>query len=183
MSMAQISYQPQTWADIAAELPEHEQVLCIVNGARRDARELWHLMPSDTYHLSALMCGQHRSDKLKEIRVKLTANEPVRVISTPLAEAGVDVDFPVVYRALSGLDSIAQAAGRCNRNGKFSHLGQVKVFVAPNPVPPGLTRTREPKLANCCMVCTAILSAPSGSSVISTSSTALSIPTPRASRP
>src|SRR5262249_15340576 len=99
----------------------------------------------DTYHLSALMCGQHRSDKLKEIRAKLSDNEPVRVISTPLVEAGVDVDFPVVYRALSGLDSIAQAAGRCNRNGKLPHLGQVKVFVAPNPVPRGLTRTREYK--------------------------------------
>lgn len=137
--------QAQTWADIAAELDAYEQVLCIVNGARRDARELWHLMPPGTYHLSALMCGQHRSDKLKEIRAKLNDNEPVRVISTPLVEAGVDVDFPIVYRALSGLDSIAQAAGRCNRNGKLPHLGQVKVFVAPNPVPRGLTRTREYK--------------------------------------
>jgi CRISPR-associated endonuclease/helicase Cas3 len=137
--------QPQTWADLATALQEHEQVLCIVNGARRDARELWHLMPPGTYHLSALMCGQHRSDQFKDIRAKLNDNVPLRVISTPLVEAGVDVDFPIVYRALSGLDSIAQAAGRCNRNGKLPRLGQVKVFVGPNPVPRGLTRTREYK--------------------------------------
>jgi CRISPR-associated endonuclease/helicase Cas3 len=128
VTLPSMPIQPQTWAEIATELSEHAQVLCIVNGARRDARELWYLMPPDTYHLSALMCGEHRSDKLKEIRAKLDRNEPVRVISTPLVEAGVDVDFPVVYRALSGLDSIAQAAGRCNRHGKLPHLGQVKVF-------------------------------------------------------
>jgi CRISPR-associated endonuclease/helicase Cas3 len=145
VTLPDISIQPQPWDDIAGELQEHQQVLCIVNGARRDARELWHLMPPGTYHLSALMCGQHRLDKLKGIRAKLNRNESVRVISTPLVEAGVDVDFPVVYRALSGLDSIAQAAGRCNRNGKLPNLGQVKVFVVPNPSPPGLTRTREYK--------------------------------------
>jgi CRISPR-associated endonuclease/helicase Cas3 len=134
----------QSWQTIADELREHRQVLCVVNGARRDVRELWRLMPGDTFHLSALMCGQHRSDVLRQIRHKLDAGENVRVISTPLVEAGVDVDFPVVYRALGGLDSIAQAAGRCNRNGKLEY-GEVKVFTAPNSPPPGLLRTRENK--------------------------------------
>ncbi len=127
------------WQSLASELTEHPSVLCVVN-RRDDARELHRLMPKGTLHLSALMCGEHRSRVIADIKARLKRNEPVRVISTQLVEAGVDVDFPVVYRALAGLDSIAQAAGRCNREGKLEGMGRVVVFVPPTSAPPGLLR-------------------------------------------
>lgn len=135
---------PRDWDSVADELVKHPSVLCIVS-RRDDARELHRLMTAkedakDTLHLSALMCGEHRSRVIADIKARLKRNEPVRVISTQLVEAGVDVDFPVVYRALAGLDSIAQAAGRCNREGKQNGLGRVVVFVPPKPAPPGLLR-------------------------------------------
>ncbi len=130
------------WAQLAKELSAHDSVLAIVN-TRRDARALWETMPRGTLHLSALMCGAHRSQVIQDIRVRLKAGTPTRVVSTQLVEAGVDVDFPEVYRALAGLDSIAQAAGRCNREGKLSGQGEVVVFVPPNPAPLGLLRQGE----------------------------------------
>lgn len=135
---------PRHWQSIADELIKYPSVLCIVS-RRDDARELHRLLIAkedgkDTLHLSALMCGEHRSKVIADIMARLKRNEPVRVISTQLVEAGVDVDFPVVYRALAGLDSIAQAAGRCNREGKLDGLGRVVVFVPPKPAPPGLLR-------------------------------------------
>ncbi len=135
---------PRDWESVAAELLQYPSVLCIVS-RRDDARELHRLMTSnekgkDTLHLSALMCGEHRSKVIADIKARLKRNEPVRVISTQLVEAGVDVDFSVVYRALAGLDSIAQAAGRCNREGKQDNLGRVVVFVPPKPALPGLLR-------------------------------------------
>ncbi|HAG11251.1 MAG TPA: CRISPR-associated endonuclease Cas3'' [Desulfotomaculum sp.] len=128
-----------SWEEIAGELKQYEQVLCVVSD-RRSCRELYVLMPKGTYHLSALMCGQHRSEIINEIKQKLKDHEPVRVISTQLVEAGVDLDFPVVYRALAGLDSIAQAAGRCNREGKLPALGKVIVFNPPRKAPQGMLR-------------------------------------------
>ena len=124
------------WKALADELLQHDSVLSIVN-TRKDCRQLFDLMPEGTIHLSASMCGQHRSDVIAEIKRKLKEKEPVKVISTQLVEAGVDLDFPVVYRALAGLDSIAQAAGRCNREGKRDK-GEVIVFVPPNPAPKGM---------------------------------------------
>ncbi len=129
--------QPLDWHSLAAELSAHKQVLCIVN-RRQDCYELWQIMPEGTIHLSASMCGQHRSEVIREIKARLAEGKPVRVISTQLVEAGVDIDFPVVYRALAGMDSIAQAAGRCNREGKRDELGVVHVFVPPKPSPAGL---------------------------------------------
>ena len=136
---------PGSWEVLAEELAVHDSVLAIVN-TRRHARELHRLMPPGTLHLSALMCGAHRSAVVEDIKARLSAGEPTRVVSTQLVEAGVDLDFPVIYRALAGLDSIAQAAGRCNREGRLNaegRLGLVKVFVPPQPAPPGLLRTGE----------------------------------------
>ena len=101
----------RSWEDIADELKTYESVLCVVSD-RKSCKELFHLMPEGTYHLSALMCAQHRSDVIEKIKTDLKAKKQTRVISTQLVEAGVDLDFPVVYRAIAGLDSIAQAAGR-----------------------------------------------------------------------
>ena len=92
-------YITASWEEIADQLQQYEQVLCIVSD-RKSCRELHSLMPRGTFHLSALMCGQHRSQIIKTIKKKLQNKETVRVISTQLVEAGVDFDFPVVYRAL-----------------------------------------------------------------------------------
>lgn len=129
---------PITWPALADELIQHDSVLVVVN-TRRDARDLWQLLPEGTIHLSALMCGAHRSHVIHTIKERLKAGLPTRVVSTQLVECGVDVDFPVVYRALAGLDSIAQAAGRCNREGKLKdgQKGLVVVFVPPTPAPKG----------------------------------------------
>ena len=133
-------YTVSSWEEIAEDLKQYEQVLCIVS-ERKSCRELYALMPEGTFHLSALMCGQHRSGIIEKIKGKLKNGEPVRVISTQLVEAGVDFDFPVVYRAFAGLDSIAQAAGRCNREGKLlPKLGKVIVFNPPRKAPVGILR-------------------------------------------
>lgn len=132
-------HSASSWEEIAEDLKGYKQVLGIVSD-RKSCRELHSLMPEGTFHLSALMCGQHRSEIIERIKRKLKNKEPVRVISTQLVEAGVDFDFPVVYRALAGLDSIAQAAGRCNREGKLSEHGKVIVFNAPRKAPMGILR-------------------------------------------
>lgn len=133
---------PRTWESIAGELQQYESVLCIVN-SRTDCRTLHALMPRGTIHLSALMCGQHRSEVIAAIKQRLKNGISTRVISTQLVEAGVDMDFPVVYRALAGLDAVAQAAGRCNREGILPGIGKVVVFVPPKPAAPGLLRKAQ----------------------------------------
>ncbi len=136
---------PTPWATTATQLSQEDCVLAIVN-TRKAARELQRLMPSGTVHLSALMCGAHRKDVISQIKDRLKAKregrdaQPLRVVSTQLVEAGVDIDFPVVYRALAGLDSIAQAAGRCNREGRLADKGRVVVFVPPERPPAGHLR-------------------------------------------
>ena len=141
------------WPDIAQDIARHDAVLAIVN-RRADARELHRLLKTHDaaglWHLSALMCPQHRSDTIGRIKAALATRRealaqgtpamPVRVASTQLVEAGVDMSFPVVFRALAGLDSIAQAGGRCNREGELDGLGDVHVFVPPTEPPPGLLR-------------------------------------------
>jgi len=132
----------KSWDEIANELKHYEQVLCIVN-TRSDCRELHKLMPDGTIHLSGFMCGEERSEIISYIKSKLKNSEPVKVISTQLVEAGVDIDFPIVYRAITGLDSIAQAAGRCNRENKLKDGGKVIVFVPPKFSPQGFLRKSE----------------------------------------
>jgi CRISPR-associated endonuclease/helicase Cas3/CRISPR-associated endonuclease Cas3-HD len=114
--------------ELAGRLKEHNQVLCIVN-TRTHARNLYGSLSGldCCYHLSARMCPVHRRVHLAEITDRLQRNAECRVISTQLIEAGVDIDFPVVYRAHTGVDSIAQAAGRCNREGKMDS-GDVYIF-------------------------------------------------------
>jgi CRISPR-associated endonuclease/helicase Cas3 len=136
----------QTWEEIAEKIKRHTQVLCIVN-TRRDCRDLYKRIPEGTIHLSATMCGEHRSRVIAAIKAMLFAGLPVRVVSTQLVEAGVDIDFPVVYRAFTGLSSIAQAAGRCNREGLTEEpLGKVIVFMPPKPAPQGELRKAEDTL-------------------------------------
>lgn len=113
-------------------LLKHESFLCIVN-TRKDAFEMYKKIKSecgnedDVYHLSTLMAPKDRKNVLGKIKQNLKNNLPCKVISTQLIEAGVDVDFPVVFRSMAGLDSIIQAAGRCNREGKLNS-GKVYVF-------------------------------------------------------
>lgn len=140
------------WDEIAAEIIPHESVLAVVN-TRRDCRELHRLMPEGTIHLSAAMCGEHRSQVIAGIQERLEKKLPIWVVSTQLVEAGVDIDFPVVYRALSGLDSIAQAAGRCNREGTLD-CGKVVVFVPPKSSPPGTLRRAEQTTVSLLSGCT-----------------------------
>ncbi|WP_425059680.1 hypothetical protein SCACP_02770 [Sporomusa carbonis] len=116
--------------ELAEAMAEKLQVLTIVN-TRRHAQLLFNKLQQKTaegtYHLSARMCPVHRKIVLAEIRQALKDGRECRVVSTQLIEAGVDVDFPAVYRSEAGIDSIAQAAGRCNREGRIAE-GHVVVF-------------------------------------------------------
>lgn len=104
--------------ELAYRLSQHSQVLCVVN-TRKHAQALFYaLNDSHTFHLSTLMCPAHRRTILQEVRKRLSEGQPCRLISTSLIEAGVDIDFPVGYRAMVGLDSINQTAGRINREMK-----------------------------------------------------------------
>ena len=121
-------------ASLLGQLRAHEQVLCIVNN-RRHARALFQGMSDlgGSYHLTTLMCAAHRSQVLAAAREALKQGQPCRLVSTALIEAGVDVDFPTVYRAEAGLDSIAQAAGRCNREGLWAaEDSEVRIFANAN---------------------------------------------------
>ena len=127
--------EPVADAAIAGRFAEQPQMLCIVN-TRRHARALFEAIQHlpGAVHLSTQMCARHRRKVLAELRERLKAGAPVRLVSTSLIEAGVDIDFPEVWRAATGLDSLAQAAGRANREGALKdasgrpRLGRVVVF-------------------------------------------------------
>ncbi|WP_130471585.1 CRISPR-associated endonuclease Cas3'' [Candidatus Magnetaquicoccus inordinatus] len=120
--------------ETAQRMAALSQVLAIVN-SRHHARELFGTLQTLTadreeiFHLSASMVAQHRLAVLTAIKERLQTGRSCRVVSTTLVEAGVDLDFPVVYRALAGLDSIAQAAGRCNREGSMVERGETLIFL------------------------------------------------------
>ena len=121
---------------LAEALRSQNQVLCIVN-TRKAAQSLYALLPEEgRFHLSTLMYPAHRRGVLDTVRARLKQGLPCRVVSTSLIEAGVDVDFPAVWREMAGLDSIAQAAGRCNREGRRPpETSIVTYFQSENPVP------------------------------------------------
>jgi len=130
---------PTSWPSLAETIAGAPQILAIVH-RRDDARDLWREVQSraaGALHLSALMCPAHRRDVLATIRRLLEERQTCRVVSTQLVEAGVDVDFPVVFRAMAGLESLAQSAGRCNRNGDLP-TGRFEIFTAPTAPPRSL---------------------------------------------
>ncbi len=139
------------WSTLATRLSAHEQTLCVVNTTAH-ARKLFRLLPGEgRFHLSARLCPAHRASVIARVRECLERANPhaCRLVSTQLIEAGVDVDFPAVYRAFGPLDSIIQTAGRCNREGRQSGRGRVTVFHPADPAsPPGIyalatTKTEE----------------------------------------
>lgn len=124
-------------------LSAEASVLCVVN-TRRQASNLYDLLVPRVngeccFHLSTWMCAEHRRSVLSDIRRRLKSDEACRLISTQLIEAGVDIDFPCVYRATAGFDSVAQAAGRCNREGRLPN-GRVYIFDTETLAPAGLLR-------------------------------------------
>jgi CRISPR-associated endonuclease/helicase Cas3 len=131
---------PTSWDGIVDEMLGEEQAMVIVN-TRRDAQELYAKVAArdpSTLHLSAAMCGLHKRRVLEEVEHRLKEGRRCRLVSTQVVEAGVDLDFRLVLRALGPLDAIIQAAGRCNREGKLER-GRVVVFEpAEGGLPPGV---------------------------------------------
>lgn len=132
---------PCSWASLADDLACAGSALCIVN-LKQHAHDLAQLLADrgvpGLLHLSTNLCPAHRERVLAEVRERLEKKLPCVLISTQCVEAGVDVDFPQVFRALAPLDAIAQAAGRCNRNGRMAEPGLVRVFLPEDErYPPG----------------------------------------------
>lgn len=132
--------EPRSWESLSEELAGLGQALCVVN-LKRHAQELAGLLQGrgvpGLFHLSTNMCPAHRERALAAVRARLEAGEPCLLVSTQCVEAGVDVDFPLVFRAFGPLEAIAQAAGRCNRNGRLPGPGLVRVFTPEDERYPG----------------------------------------------
>ena len=129
---------------LSSLIVREQSALCIVNtrkhASRMHDKMVANSVAAECFHLSTWMCGAHRRHVLQTVRDRLKEGKPCRVVSTQLVEAGVDLDFPTVYRAEAGFDSIAQAAGRCNREGKLP-MGFTYVFEAEERPPVGLLRS------------------------------------------
>lgn len=121
--------EKHTWTQLAADLRDVDQALVVVNLKRHALALLNELTGTESvFYLSTNLCAEHRRAVLNRVRKRLKYWEPCRLISTQCVEAGIDLDFPLVYRALAPLESIAQAAGRCNREGRMNGMGRVVVF-------------------------------------------------------
>lgn len=141
-----------TYDEIAKRIAQFNRVLCIVN-TRQDAKEIYERLPKEgiCIHLSKMMCPAHINKSIQMLKKALAnpSNAVIRIVSTQLIEAGVDIDFPVVFRQETGLDSILQAAGRCNREGKLD-ISTTYVFslAGEHPLPKGfLTQVNNARLA------------------------------------
>lgn len=127
-----------SWEAVAGRISGQKQALCIVN-SRKSAQKIYNMLdPDGAFHLSTLMYPAHRKSIFNEIRARLENGLPCRVVSTSLIEAGVDVDFPAVFREEAGLDSIIQAAGRCNRSGKRPVEESIVTIFQGEAAPPSL---------------------------------------------
>lgn len=134
--------QQTDWPKLAQQINQQSQALCIVN-LKKHAQSLWETLAGEAaeknesvLHLSTNLCAAHREKVLAQVRQKLAHIEPIILIATQCVEAGVDVDFPAVWRSIAPLDAIIQAAGRCNREGKLDN-GNVTVFIPEDtPYPP-----------------------------------------------
>ena len=124
------------WSELVAEWTSEPQALGVVN-TRKQAAEWWELLRDSlkeqdlkkgVLHLSSAMCAEHRTQVLEKVRRRLREGRFCWLVSTQVVEAGVDIDFPLAYRALGPLDSIVQVAGRCNREGRLPNKGRVVVF-------------------------------------------------------
>ena len=129
--LRRVKYEPirtLSWKQVADEMQATNQCLTVVN-TKTDAIALLDILDDpNALHLSTLLCGAHRRDVLEEVRRRLDNGEPCYLVSTQVVEAGVDLDFPVVLRAMGPLDRIVQAAGRCNREGQMKE-GRVVIFI------------------------------------------------------
>lgn len=135
--------------EIAEQITKYQRVLCIVN-TRNDAKEIFTRLPKEgvCLHLSRMMCPDHVRENIAKVKSALhnPDNTIIRVVATQLIEAGVDIDFPVVFRQEAGLDSVLQAAGRCNREGRLDK-GITFVFGLQKPLPTGfMAQTNQARI-------------------------------------
>ena len=135
----------RSWTELADEIRQTDQVLVVVN-LKRHALALLNALggTEGLFHLSTNLCAEHRRAVMENVRSQLANGRPCRLISTQCVEAGVDVDFPKVFRAMAPLESIAQAAGRCNREGKLNEQGRLGEVVVFEPEEGGGWRMRFP---------------------------------------
>lgn len=138
---------PLSFSRLRDAVIEHKEAALVIFNTKKDALEFFSLMKSGNswdvcYHLSTAMCPHHRKATIQQIRDDLEVKRKILVVSTQLIEAGVDFDFPLVFRALAPLEAIIQSAGRCNREGKlnqYGRLGNVYLFLLENSKYPNLT--------------------------------------------
>lgn len=128
---------PLSFSRLKDAVIEHDEATLVIFNTKKDALEFFTLMKSSDvwdakYHLSTAMCPHHRKATINQIKTDLETKKKILVVSTQLIEAGVDFDFPLVFRALAPLEAIIQSAGRCNREGllnQYGRLGNVYLFL------------------------------------------------------